>query len=98
MMRLLVSDQALSDLVEILEYIRNDRPPAAERMDERFWREFDFLCEYPFAGHMRADVRDERYRFKRVKSFLVCYRIEQSDLRIVRVLHGARDFRNVKFE
>ena len=47
---------------------------------------------------MRADVRDDRYRFKRVKSFVICYRVDESDLRVVRVLHGARDFRRIRFE
>jgi plasmid stabilization system protein ParE len=98
MMRLVVSDQALTDMVELLEYIRNDRPSAAERMHDRLWRELDFLCEHPFIGHLREDVRDDRYRFKRVKSCLICYRLDGSDLRVVRILHGARDFRRVQFE
>ena len=97
-MRLLVSDQALDDMAGIVDYVRRDRPVAAERLNQRFWQEFDFLCELPTAGHMRADVRDDRYRFKRVKSFVICYRIDGTDLRVVRVLHGARDFRRVKFE
>lgn len=97
-MRLLVSHQALCDMADILDYIRKDRPTAAERMNERFWREFDFLCELPTAGHMRADVRDDRYRFKRVKSFVICYRVDGAELRVVRILHGARDFRRIQFE
>ncbi len=65
-MTLLVSDRALDDLAEILNYVRNDRPIAAEKLIERFWNEFDFLCKSPNTGHARADVSDERYRFKRV--------------------------------
>ena len=97
-MRLLVSEQALRDLTEIHEYIRAERPMAADRMIERFWRTFEFLCDFPNSGHVRSDVRDARYRFKRVKSFLIGYRVDGSDVRIVRVLHGARDFRPIRME
>jgi len=72
MRQLRVSDLALNDLGEILEYVHNDRPMAAERLIERFWREFDLLCVLPHAGHSRGDVTDDRYRFKRVKSFVIC--------------------------
>ena len=98
MMRLVIADKALQDLTGIIGYIRNDRPETANRIEERFWREFDSLCEMPGVGHRRTDVADDRYRFKRVKSFIICYRIDGSDLRVVRVLHGARDFRRIEFE
>ena len=35
-MRLLLADQALNDIADIINYIRRDRPMAAERMQERF--------------------------------------------------------------
>ncbi|MCG3130410.1 MAG: hypothetical protein FLDDKLPJ_01167 [Phycisphaerae bacterium] len=98
MKRLVVSDRAITDMAEILEFIRKDRPKASERLYDRLWREFDQLCAFPNLGHRRADVRDTQYRFKRVKSFLVAYRLDGDDLRVVRVLHGARDFRQVRFE
>jgi len=97
-MRLIIAEQAVQDLTVILEYIGKDRPESAKRIEERFWREFDLLCEMPGVGHRRSDVSDERYRFKRVKSFIICYRVDGADLRVTRVLHGARDFRQIEFE
>lgn len=98
MKRLIVSDRALTDMAELIEYIHMDRPKVAARLHDRLWREFDQLCLFPNLGHRREDVNDGRYRFKRVKSFLIAYRVEGDDLRVVRVLHGARDFRRQRFD
>lgn len=98
MRRLLISDQALFDIAELLDYISKDRPLAAERMQSRLWSEFEELCRFPNLGHLRSDVQDAQYRFKRVKSFLIAYRVDGDELRVVRILHGARGFRQVRFE
>jgi plasmid stabilization system protein ParE len=49
----------------------------------------------PGMGHRRTDVRDQRYHFWRVRSYIIAYRYDANDLTIVRVLHGARDFRTI---
>ena len=98
MIRLTITDRAIADLFEILDYIQEQNAAAATDMDDRFWREFDFLCDFPGAGHSRSDVQDVRYRFRCIKSYVICYRVDGSDLRILRVLHGARDFRHIEFE
>jgi plasmid stabilization system protein ParE len=46
-------------------------------------------------GHTRADVKDKRYRFWVAGSYVIAYRMEAHELVVVRVLHGARDFRRL---
>jgi plasmid stabilization system protein ParE len=46
-------------------------------------------------GHIRADVHDKRYLFWALGKYVIVYRIEGKELVVVRVLHGARDFRKL---
>jgi plasmid stabilization system protein ParE len=46
-------------------------------------------------GHTRPDVKDKRYLFWAVGSYVIAYRVEQKALVVIRVLHGARDFRRL---
>ena len=98
MMQLSVTPRAITDLSEILDYIQQQNPSAAIDIEQGFWREFDFLCEFPNTGHVRKDAGGSRYRFQCLKSYVICYRIEDHKLRILRILHGARDFRQIEFE
>jgi len=49
----------------------------------------------PGIGHSRTDVEDPRYRFWRIHSYIIAYRIDTKPITIARVLHGARDFRRI---
>jgi plasmid stabilization system protein ParE len=66
-----------------------------ERLDERFHAAMKQLAQFPGMGHSRADVSDARYLFWAVEKYVIAYRIEAKELVIVRVLHGARDFRRI---
>ena len=50
------------------------------------------LGRFPRMGHNRADALNKRYLFWAVGNYLIAYRIEESEVVVVRVLHGARDF------
>jgi plasmid stabilization system protein ParE len=52
---------------------------------------FSFSLTY-LAWHTRADVTDKRYLFWTVGNYVIAYRVEE-ELVVVRVFHGARDFR-----
>ena len=46
----------------------------------------------PGIGHVRSDVKDQRYRFRRVYSYVIAYRYDDYATTILRVVHGRRDF------
>ena len=46
-------------------------------------------------GHLREDLAREPLRFWPVYSYLIIYRPDSRSLEIVRVLHGARDVKNL---
>jgi plasmid stabilization system protein ParE len=45
--------------------------------------------------HRRADVSDPQYRFWSVGNYVIAYRIEGDEVIVIRVVHGARDFRKL---
>ena len=94
-MKYRISRRADMDLTAICNYIAHDNPVAAEQLDERIHQEIQFLARFPGVGHTRADVRDKRYLFRAVGNYVIAYRVEGKELIVVRVLHGARDFRKL---
>ncbi len=94
-MRYRISRRADRDLDAIWRYIASDDRAAADRVDEALHAAMKTLAAMPGMGHRRADVEDPRYRFWKVYSYLIAYRLEGSVLLAVRVVHGARDLRSL---
>ena len=90
-----ISRRADTDIERICDRIAKDNPGGADRLDEQIHRAIQLLAEFPGMGHTRADVEDKRYLFWPVGSYTIAYRVEQKELVVVRVLHGARDFRRL---
>jgi toxin ParE1/3/4 len=90
-----ISGRANADIEAIWEYIAQDNIDAATRVDERIHHALHMLARFPGMGHARPDVRDKRYLFWTVGTYVIAYRMEDNKLIVVRVLHGARDFRKL---
>lgn len=86
------SEEAKEDLQEIWLYIAADNPPAADELEADIYEACDLLARNPGLGHRRRDLTDEQVFFWAVRGrYLVIYLRESEPLRIVRILHGARD-------
>jgi toxin ParE1/3/4 len=83
--------QAERDLVAIGDYLEREAGKrVAGRWIERLTSAASSLADMPFAGVEDPDVGGRR-RLS-VRPYLILYRIAQNgDVRIVRVVHGARD-------
>lgn len=86
------SPRAEIDLLEICDYIARDNPAAAERQLDRIEYACRVLAENPLAGPVRNDLAPG-LRFYPVGNYLIFYEDRGDRLLIVRVLHGARDYR-----
>ena len=53
------------------------------------------LADPPGPGHKRTDLTKRDLLFYRVHSWLIIYRRDSVPLRVVRVLHAARDIGNL---
>lgn len=93
--KLLVRPRARLDLLEIWHHIARDSREAADRVGERLDAAIRGLVEMPGKGHTRSDVKVPRYRFWSVYSYVIAYCYDDDTLTVVRVVHGARNFRRL---
>ena len=49
------------------------------------------LGEMPGMGHFREDLLDRHYKFWSVHSYVVVYLWEVTPIKVIAVVHGARD-------
>ena len=95
MRKLLVRPRARADLLEIWHHIAADNRGAADRVGERVDAAIRGLVLMPGKGHARADVKDPKYRFWAVFSYVIAYQYDDTTLTVVRVVHGRRNFRRL---
>ena len=88
-MRIRWLDLAVDDLEEIADYIAQDNPKAANRMVARLWSSVQNLSNNPEAGRP-GRVFGTRELIVSQTPFIVPYRISDSEIQILRVLHGSR--------
>jgi toxin ParE1/3/4 len=95
MRKLRIQPQARVDLLEIWHYIAPNSIENANKVVEKLEDAIRGLVDLPGKGHTRADVKNESYRFWSVYSYVIAYRYDDQTLTVVRVLHGARNFRRI---
>jgi len=80
---------AVSDLIEIHNYIANDKPGAARSVAERIKNETSLLKENPGAGRP-GRVEGTRELVVSGLPYIIPYRAKNNIIEILRVLHAAR--------
>ena len=95
MRRVVFSAQSRRDLTEIWDHIAADSIRAADAIVAEVSDAARSLADMPGIGHVRADVKDPRYRFWAVRKYVMAYRHTSRTLTVVRVIHGARNFRRI---
>ena len=89
--RFVVTEQAETHLLEILDYLADQSEPAAIRVRQAIYDTIEKLAENPGIGHVRQDLTDRALKFWSVYSYLVVYDPASRPLTVIAVLHGARD-------
>jgi addiction module RelE/StbE family toxin len=84
-------DIAVDDLEEIAHYISQDNPEAARRIVKRLWTAVKSLVDQPEIGRP-GRVHGTRELVVSNTPFVVPYRVVGSEIEILRVLHGAREW------
>lgn len=98
MTRYALTPTARADLQEIDDYLRGKSSSAARLVRSKLRDAMPRLSQRPGLGHLRDDLADEPLRFWPVYSNLIVYRAELRPIQVVRVLHGARDVRQILTE
>jgi len=90
MMRLRISSLARLDLDYVYDRIAADKPAAAQKWLNRTMDQFARLTRNPQIGEARDEVRPSLRSISH-GSYVIYFRSRETELEIIRVLHGARD-------
>lgn len=95
--RVNILSQAEEDIEEIIDFVFEDRPSAADSIFEKFQIAFSLLAKNPSAGRKARDKRLSLlgYRYLVVGNYLIFYRIKSNAVYVYRVLHGARNYTEI---
>jgi plasmid stabilization system protein ParE len=89
-----LTPEAEADLFEVWSHIAQDSVESADRVEVELYKACTFLASRPHAGHFRSDLTTRSVRFWTVPRFvryIIVYDPKPHPLRILRILHGARD-------
>ena len=90
-MYLVWSVYALDDRIAIFDYIENDNPLAAVRVDTRIENEVERLIKFPEMGRP-GRIRGTRELVITRTPYIVAYTVAHDSVTILRILHGARQW------
>ncbi len=91
-MRWILSPKAYGDLDGILAYVEESaNAEVANQLLNEFETAFGNLAKLPGMGRIRQELTGSTLRWWRVQSYLIVYEPSAEALRIIRVIHGARD-------
>jgi len=89
------------DLIEIVEFIRNDSPAAARELAREIDRATSRLSRHPEAGKIVLELREQGisdYRQLSIPPHRVIYAARPNSVDIVAVFDGRRDLEKALFE
>lgn len=85
--------RARADLSNIWDYIAIGSELAADRVADKLKLACAFVGTHPHAGHSRSDLTSKAIFFWKTPRlpYMILYNPHTSPVRIIRILHGARD-------
>ena len=89
-MRIVWSQTAIANLVEIRKYVVHHKPEAARRLAERIIASVERLAMHPHLGHAGREP-ETRELVIGGTPYIIPYRIHDGQLAILAVLHGSQD-------
>lgn len=89
-MRIIWTETAIANLIEIRHYIEQDQPAAARRLAQRILASVERLAEHSHLGRPGREP-DTREFIGSGTPYIIPYRIHRDRLAILAVLHAAQD-------
>jgi len=89
-MKIVVSEQADADLLQIFQYLADRNSHAADAVAREIDRKFMNLSDFPFIGRERSSLA-RGLRSIVAGIHVIFYTVERNRIVIVRVLDGRRD-------
>ena len=89
MTRVVLTDSAKQDLLDVWLYIAADNPDAADRLLDEIDETLRLLAGAPGLGRARDDIAPG-LRYFPIGSYLILYEALPDGIMVVRLVHGAR--------
>ena len=88
---------AEEDFTDIISYIAGENKDAANELANMIEENLNLLIENPYMGRVPRDedLKSLGYRFLIVKNYLIFYSIESDVINIKRIIHGARNYKDI---
>jgi toxin ParE1/3/4 len=92
------TERARRDLIDIWNYFDEVGAPAAgEKLLRKIARTLDMLSALPESAPLRPELRPDMRSFP-VSRYILYFDYSATELRLIRVVHGARDITSDLFE
>lgn len=92
------SRSAESDLLEAWLHFAEENPVAADGLLDAIDREAARLARQPLLGRQRSEIAGGLRSWASPHPFVIFYLVEGVDVRIIRILHHARDVQREHFQ
>ncbi|MBI1939823.1 MAG: type II toxin-antitoxin system RelE/ParE family toxin [Ignavibacteriales bacterium] len=88
---------AQEDFTEIVSFIADDNPTAANATADKIEKNLFLLSENPRLGRIPRDeeIKNLGYRYIIVQNYIIFYTIEERTILVHRILHGARNYKSL---
>jgi len=97
MAKAILTERAKNDIYDIWLYIANESMRAADDVMERLLKRTDDIADTPGQGRERPEFGPGIHGVVEAR-YLILYRIRTDGVYVMRFIHGARDFENVRAE
>lgn len=88
-MRVIWSETAISQLVEIQRYIEQDKSEAARKLARRILAYVERLVKHPYLGRPGREPETRELLIPNAP-YIIPYRVDRGRIAILAVLHGSR--------
>ena len=87
-MNILWSPIAIDRASEIVEYISQDKPSAAEKWIDTVFSKIEQLKSTPEIGRLVPEIQNNQFRELIYGNYRIIYRIEKKQISILTIRHG----------
>jgi plasmid stabilization system protein ParE len=94
MAKVIWAPSALDDIESIAEYIAKDSVEMASLFVSRLFDATDHLEDFPFSGRIIPEINNPDCREVIYGSYRIMYRVENNEVWVTGVIHGARDWKH----
>lgn len=94
-MKLVWTEPAILDLQVIRDYIARDSEHYAINFIEGVFAAVEKIIAFPKLGRKVPEIQSETIREILYSNYRIIYEIKDTEIIIVSIVHGARDFKNI---